>query len=52
MTKFKTDLKTALKTEHAATLLSETDLDAVTGGTMSKPPVLPPHHGPTDPRQA
>jgi hypothetical protein len=51
MTKFKTDLKTALKTEHAATLLSETDLDAVTGGTMSKPPVLPPQHGPTDPRQ-
>jgi hypothetical protein len=55
MTKFKTDL---FKTEHAAASLSDTELDAVAGGAggmtkpPSKPPVLPPHHGPTDPRQA
>ena len=65
MTKFNTtDLfnKTSLETEHAATLLSETELDAVCGGAggMSTPPskppskppaLLPPQHGPTDPRQ-
>ena len=63
MTKFKTDLfkKTSLKTEHAAILLSKTELDAVCGGAgglstppskpPSKPPALPPQHGPHDPRQ-
>ena len=59
MTKFNTDL---FKTEHAAASLSDTDLDAVNGGAggptapPSKPPgkppaLLPPQHGPTDPRQ-
>jgi hypothetical protein len=55
MTKFNADLfkNTALKTEHAATLLSETELDAVTGGAggMINPQPLPPRHGATDPRQ-
>jgi hypothetical protein len=60
MTKFKTE--TSLKTEHADTLLSDTELNAVSGGAgglstppskpPSKPPaLLPPQHGPTDPRQ-
>jgi hypothetical protein len=53
MTNFKTDLfkKTSLKIEHTAIVLSETELDAVSGGGMNKPPVLPPRGGPTDPRQ-
>jgi hypothetical protein len=65
MTTFKTtDLvkKTSLETEQTATLLSETELDAVTAGAggpvnpkppggMINPQPLPPRHGPTDPRQ-
>ncbi len=64
MTRFKTDLfkTTSLESGYSAALLSETELDAVSGGAggptappskpPSKPPVLlPPGHGPTDPRQ-
>ena len=55
MTKFDTTdlLKTSVETEQTATLLSETELDAVTGGAggMINPQPLPPRHGATDPRQ-
>ena len=42
---------TSRETELTATLLSETELDAVIGGAMTNPKPLPPHSGPTDPRQ-
>ena len=52
MTTFNTnDLFKKTTREIETTLLSETELDVVIGGSMTNPKPLPPHSGPTDPRQ-